>query len=91
MNMMKIFFNMFMLIKNLLTLIEISDREIVEQFLPSQVSIRPASEDENSDEDEEPDLPPTDAADARQSSSYSQKSTGESGCRTGNVRTKLLS
>jgi hypothetical protein len=32
--------------------------------LPSQVSIRPASEDENSDEDEESDLPPT-SADAR--------------------------
>jgi hypothetical protein len=51
--------------KNLLILIEISDSEIVEQILPSQVSIRPASEDENSDEDEEPDPPPTYAADAR--------------------------
>ncbi len=50
--------------KNIQTSIEISDSEIVEQFLSSQVSIRPASEDENSDEDEEPDPPPT-AADAR--------------------------
>ncbi len=48
----------------ILTSIKISDSEIKEQFLPSPVSIRPASEDENSDEDEEPDLPPT-AADAR--------------------------
>ncbi len=48
----------------ILTLIEISDSEIVEQFLPSQVSIRTASENENSDEDEESDPPPT-AAEAR--------------------------
>ncbi len=34
----------------ILTSIEIFDSEIVEQFLPSQISIRPASEDENSDE-----------------------------------------
>ena len=51
--------------ENLPTSSEIlSDIEIVEQFLSSQVSSRPASEDEDSDVDEEPDPPPT-AADAR--------------------------
>lgn len=43
---------------------EISDTEIVEQFLSSQVSSRPVSDDEDSDVDEEPD-PPSTAADAR--------------------------
>ena len=47
--------------KNLSISNEISDSGKVVQHLPSQVSIRPTSEDENSNEDEEPDPPPTSA------------------------------
>ena len=47
--------------KNLLNSNEISDNGKVVQYLPSQGSIRPASEDENSNEAEEPDPPPSSA------------------------------